>query len=154
MILGNLYREKGQVARAIQVHQDLLQRSGLSTVEHAHVLLCLGLDFKRGGFVDRALETFNEVLRLDSDNRYALLNLGKLYEDQHQWTEAYAIRKRVMSLADPELQASHRSILAFLETEIGQEARSKTDIKEAISRFESAIELDKSTVPALSLIHI
>ena len=106
-------------------------RDRLSTVEHAHVLLCLGLDFKRGGFVDRALETFNEVLRLDSDNRYALLNLGKLYEDQHQWTEAYAIRKRVMSLADPELQASHRSILAFLETEIGQEARSKTDIKEA-----------------------
>jgi len=148
MILGNLFREKGQVARAIQVHQDLLQRPGLSTIEHAYVLLCLGLDFRRGGIVDRALETFNEVLRLDSDNRYALLNLGKLYEDQHQWPEAYAIRKRVMALAEPESQASHRSILAFLETEIGQEARSKTDVKEAISHFESAIELDKSTVPA------
>ncbi len=114
MILGNLYREKGQVARAIQVHQDLLQRSGLSTIEHAYVLLCLGLDFKRGGFVDRALETFNEVLRLDSDNRYALINLGKLYEDQHQWSEAYTMRKRVMALTEPESQASHRSILAFL----------------------------------------
>ena len=75
MILGNLYREKGQVARAIQVHQALLQRTGLSTIEHAYVLLCLGLDFKRGGFVDRALETFNEVLRLDFDNRYALIIL-------------------------------------------------------------------------------
>ena len=148
MILGNLYREKGQVARAIQVHQDLLQRSGLSTIEHAHVLLCLGLDFKRGGIVDRALETFNEVLRLDSDNHYALLYLGRLYEDQRQWPEAYAIRKRVMAVAEPESQASHRSILAFLETEIGQEARSKADVKEAISRFESAIALDKSTVPA------
>ena len=52
------------------------------------MLLCLGLDFKRGGFVDRALEAFKEVLRLDPRNRYALLNLQKLHEEQHQWVEA------------------------------------------------------------------
>ena len=55
MILGNLYREKGQVGRAINIHQGLLQRPRLTPLEHAHVLLCLGLDFRRGGFVDRAL---------------------------------------------------------------------------------------------------
>src|SRR5207244_7008287 len=59
MILGNLYREKGQVGKAITVHQALLQRPKLSKLEHAYVLLCLGLDYKRGGFVDRALEAFN-----------------------------------------------------------------------------------------------
>src|SRR5690348_8437984 len=83
MILGNLYREKGQVGRAINVHQSLLRRPRLSRLEHAYVLLCLGLDFKRGGFVDRALEAFNEVLRLDAGNQYALVNLEKLYEEQH-----------------------------------------------------------------------
>ena len=72
MILGNLYREKGQVGKAITVHQALLQRPRLSRLEHAYVLLCLGLDYKRGGFVDRALEAFNEVLRLDPKNEYAL----------------------------------------------------------------------------------
>ena len=56
LILGNVHRERGQVARAIQVHQALLQRPKLTKVEHAYILLCLGLDFKRGGFVDRALE--------------------------------------------------------------------------------------------------
>src|SRR6188472_621672 len=40
LILGNVYRERGQVARAIQVHQSLLQREKLSRVEHAYVLLC------------------------------------------------------------------------------------------------------------------
>ena len=65
MILGNLYREKGQVGRAINVHQGLLQRPRLTQLEHAHVLLCLGLDFRSGGFVDRAHEAFKEVLRLD-----------------------------------------------------------------------------------------
>src|SRR3970282_125784 len=37
MILGNLYREKGQVGNAITVPQSLLQRSRLSRVEHAYV---------------------------------------------------------------------------------------------------------------------
>ena len=35
MILGNLYRQKGQVGRAINVHQALLQRTDLRTLEHA-----------------------------------------------------------------------------------------------------------------------
>src|SRR5215210_844578 len=95
LILGNLYREKGQVGRAIQEHQALLQRSDLRKLEHANVLLCLGLDYKRGGFVDRALEAFLEVLRLDPENEYALSNLEKLYEEQHQWREAYATRQKL-----------------------------------------------------------
>ena len=65
LILGNVYRERGQVTRAIQVHQALLQRQKLTRLEHAYVMLCLGLDFKRGGFVDRAVEAFKEVRRLD-----------------------------------------------------------------------------------------
>src|SRR5262245_3040065 len=80
MILGNLYRQKGQVGRAIHVHQLLLQRPDLTRLEHAYVLLCLGLDFRHAGFVDRALEAFQEVVRLDSQNRYAFVNLQKLYE--------------------------------------------------------------------------
>ena len=72
MILGNLYREKGQVSRAVQIHQHLLQRPRLGRLEHTHVLLCLGLDYRRGGFVDRAIEAFQEVLRLDPTNEHAL----------------------------------------------------------------------------------
>src|ERR1041385_4764853 len=79
MILGNLYREKGQVGKAITVHQALLQRPRLGRLEHAYVLLCLGLDYKRGGFVDRALEAFNEVLRLDPDRKSTRLNSSHGY---------------------------------------------------------------------------
>ena len=148
MILGNLYREKGQVGRAIQVHQALLQRPKLTKLEHAYVLLCLGLDYRQGGFVDRALEAFTEVLRLDPNNRYALLNLEKLHEEQQKWQEAYAVRQRVAKLSEPDQQARDTAILAFLENEIGKLAFAREDFAEASRRFESAIGLDAAAAPA------
>ena len=98
MILGNLLRMKGQVGRAINIHQALLQRPDLTTLEHAYVLLCLGLDFRHGGFVDRAFEAFQDVVRLDPRNRYALVNLQKLHEEQHQWADAARVRERILAL--------------------------------------------------------
>ena len=149
MILGNLYREKGQVGKAITVHQGLLQRPKLGKLEHANVLLCLGLDYKRGGFVERALEAFNEVLRLDPKNEYALLNLQKLHEEQHQWTAAYDTRQRLTKLTESAgSRPQNEAILAFLENEIGLEAMRRKDHAEAIRRFEAAIELDARAVPA------
>jgi len=150
LILGNLYREKGQVGRAIQEHQSLLQRPNLRKLEHANVLLCLGLDYRRGGFVDRAIEAFSEVLRLDPQNQYALSNLEKLYEEQHQWGEAYATRQKLASLTgggdDP--PPRHNEILAFLENELGQEALKRMDYQEAARRFEAASDLDARNAPA------
>jgi lipopolysaccharide biosynthesis regulator YciM len=148
MILGNLHREKGQVGRAITVHQALLQRSKLTKMEHAYVLLCLGLDYKRGGFVDRAHEAFNEVLRLDPKNEYALIHLQKLQEEQHQWTEAYDTRQRLTKLAAIDSQPQSEAILAFLENEIGLEAMRRRDYAEATRRFQAAIDLDARAVPA------
>jgi lipopolysaccharide biosynthesis regulator YciM len=148
LILGNLYREKGQVGRAIQEHQQLLQRPDLRKLEHANVLLCLGLDYKRGGFVDRALEAFTEVLRLEPDNQYALANLEKLYEEQHQWREAYSTREKLAERDPDTSQARHQEILAFLETELGLEALKRMDYPEAARRFDAAIELDRRNAPA------
>ena len=152
LILGNLYREKGQIGRAIQEHQGLLQRPKLRKLEHANVLLCLGLDYRTGGFVDRAIEAFGEVLKLDPQNRYALSNLEKLYEEQHQWSEAYDARQKLASLATPTeggLESPrHDEVLAFLENEFGQAALKTRDYREATRRFEAAIERDARNVPA------
>jgi lipopolysaccharide assembly protein B len=148
MILGNLYREKGQVGRAVNVHQALLQRPRLTPLEHAHVLLCLGLDFRSGGFIDRAHEAFKEVLRLDPGNRYALMNLQKLHEEQHQWHEAYQLQQQVAAL-DPAADPTRTNgVLAFLEHAIGVDAQRAGNLGEAARRFQAAIELDPHAVPA------
>ena len=148
LILGNLYRQKGQVSKAIQVHQSLLQRPRLTRLEHAHVLLCLGLDFRRGGFVDRAFEAFSEVVRLDPENKYALLNLEKIHEEQHQWREAQVIRQRMAEAAGDTERARDQAILAFLENELGLQATREQRPDNAVKHFEAAIDLDKQTVPA------
>src|SRR5215218_4053168 len=118
MILGNLYRGKGQVSRAISVHQSLLQRQNLTRLEHAYVLLCLGLDFRHAGFIDRALEAFQEVVQLDPQNRYAYVNLQKLYEEQHQFPEALQVREQIARI-DAGRNAEDQQILGFLRSEIG-----------------------------------
>ena len=148
LLLGNLYREKGQVGRAIQEHQLLLQRPDLRKLEHANVLLCLGLDYQRGGFVDRALEAFNEVLRLDPGNPYALANLEKLHEEQHQWGDAYATRQRLAAGDSDTSKTRHEQILAFLENELGLEALRRGDTADAHRRFLSATGLDAGNTPA------
>lgn len=147
MILGNLYRQKGQVGRAINVHQALLQRPDLTTLEHAYVLLCLGLDFRTGGFVDRALEAFQEVLQLDPSNRYAMVHLEKLHEDQQQWADALRMREQVAAL-DAGRRPDDQQILGFLRNEIGSAQQRAGDSAGAMRAFSDAIATDARTVPA------
>ncbi len=146
LVLGNLYREKGQVGRAIQEHQALPQQPRLSREEHANVLLCLGLDYRRGGFVDRAVAAFSDVLKLDPKNEAALINLEKLQEDQHQWQEAYVTRQRLAQIAGPPDQPKSQLILAFLENEIGLQALKEGRAEEAAQRFAAALDLDPGVV--------
>jgi lipopolysaccharide biosynthesis regulator YciM len=147
MILGNLYRQKGQVGRAINVHQALLQRTDLRTLEHAYVLLCLGLDYRHGGFVDRALEAFQEVVRLDRRNRYAFVNLQKLYEDQHQWAEAARVREQIAAI-DARRHEEDQQILGFLRNEMGGLQASSGDVSGAAKTFQGVIDVDSRIAPA------
>lgn len=148
MILGNLYREKGQVGRAITIHQGLLQRPKLTRLEQAYVTLCLGIDYKAGGFVDRAHEAFSEVLRFEPDNAHALANLEKLQEEQHHWQEARAIRERLSALADAGDTHRHEQILAFLENALGEQAMRRLDYVSAATLFSAAISREPRTAPA------
>ena len=148
LILGNLYRERGQVSKAVRLHQKLLQQSRLGRTEQTYVQLSLGLDYKQGGFLDRAFQAFSEVTKLDPDNQYALLNLEKLHEEQQQWREARAIRRRLTDIADEPRKPRDQAILAFIENELGLQAVRRGEPQQAVAHFGSALDLDEGTVPA------
>ena len=117
-VLSHLYRETGQVERAIQIHQALLARRDLTRAERAHTLASLGTDFRKAGFLDRAEVTFAEALDVDPNNLYALEGLRKVNEDHQQWQRAYEVQIRLVRLR----KADDALVLGHLQARIGEEA--------------------------------
>ena len=93
-------------------------------------------------------EAFSEVVRLDPGNQYALLNLEKLHEEQHQWREAQVIRRRMAEATVDSGTPGDQAILAFLENELGLQAMRADALEQAVKHFERSIDLDARTVPA------
>lgn len=60
--LARLYRERGEIGRAIRMHQNLLLRTDLERVEQGRAKLELARDFEAGGFAERALATLEELV--------------------------------------------------------------------------------------------
>ena len=143
-VLGNLLREAGQVERAIAVHQGLLDRDDLTRGERAHVLACLGMDFRKAGFLDRATRTFAEVLEMDPKNLHALVGLQKLHEEQHQWMEAYDVRTRISRLR----KSDDSAVLGHLQAAMGQQAAAAGDDVGAEKAFKTALSLERRVLPA------
>jgi lipopolysaccharide assembly protein B len=143
LLLGNLYREIGRVERAIKVHKGLLEHVELSRAERAHVLACLGLDYRDAGFVDRSLRTFEEVLDLDAENAHALLGMQKLHEDQQRWQEALYVRRRLARAHRAERGAEP----AYLQAEVGHDAARMGDVAAAQKAYEAAISAHPQVLP-------
>jgi lipopolysaccharide biosynthesis regulator YciM len=143
-VLGNLLREAGQVERAIAVHQGLLERDDLTRAERTHVLACLGTDFRKAGFLDRATHTFAEVLAIDPKNLHALVGLQKLHEEQHQWVDAYDVRTRISRLR----KSDDSAVLGHLQAAMGQQAATAGDENGAEKAFKTALSLERRVLPA------
>ena len=61
--LGHLFRRRGEVDRAIRLHQALVQRPDLSDQQKVQALLALGEDYMRSGLLDRAETVFSDLVR-------------------------------------------------------------------------------------------
>ncbi len=144
LVLGHLWREAGQVERAMQVHQALLARPGLLRSQRAQARVALGQDQRAAGFIDRASSTFEEVLDGDPKNLQALEGLQKVHEDQRRWREAYDLQVRRQRLR----KSDDSLVLGFLRAEIGREALASGLPDEARTAFEAALRLDRRVFPA------
>ena len=82
--LGSLFRRRGEIERAIRVHQSLLARTDLPQSDRDAAQYELAQDFFKAGLLDRAEEAFKAVLdtRFSLDAARALI---RIYESEHDW---------------------------------------------------------------------
>lgn len=98
LALGNLFRRRGELERAIRLHQDLFTKALLTTEQRAIALLELGDDFVRAGLLDRAEGLFQDLLQIDAESPRALRHLIGIYEQERDWQQAIAMAERLQAL--------------------------------------------------------
>jgi lipopolysaccharide assembly protein B len=120
--LGALYRRRGEVERAIRIHQNLLAREGLAPEHREQALLALAQDYLRAGLLDRAEELFLQVSEVPRLRASALSALRGVYERQHEWQQAlgtYRLLARIKAAPPKRVAAHYLCELAALAIERG-----------------------------------
>lgn len=95
LALGNLFRRRGEVDRAIRIHQNLIARPTLNKEQRAQALLELGMDYMRLGLLDRAEGLFLELVESDLYLRQAYTELLDIYQQEKDWENAISIARKL-----------------------------------------------------------
>lgn len=93
--LGSLFRRRGELDRAIRIHQNILARPDLSTAQRHSALFALGEDYLRAGLMDRAESLFRQVAEQSEDPEPALGRLVGILENLGEWEQAITVRREL-----------------------------------------------------------
>jgi lipopolysaccharide assembly protein B len=132
--LGSLYRRRGEVDRAIKVHQHIVDRAGLDQRHRDTARSELAKDFFRAGLFDRAEEIFHEMADGGKEPSVALSHLVRIYEIQHDWKQASAAHQKLSQVGTPEQPGA----IAHYHCEMAEEALLERDYPAARTFLENA----------------
>ncbi|MEE2671865.1 MAG: hypothetical protein VYA54_09150 [Bdellovibrionota bacterium] len=90
--LGGLFRSNGEIDKAISIHRSLIARENINESARLRALKELAVDFDKGGFLDKAIETYKDVLKINRDQDEVIKALCRIYEDIGDWDQAYNYR--------------------------------------------------------------
>ncbi|HEY9032237.1 MAG TPA: lipopolysaccharide assembly protein LapB [Kangiella sp.] len=142
LALGNLFRKRGEVDRAIRLHQNLIARPQLSSDDRNTALYQLGLDYNAVGMYDRAISLFTELLddpEHKSESLHQLLNIYQLTKD---WDQAAKVAEQLQSSMGEEQSKP----LAHFYCELADQKRSEGDIKAALANLKKALSINPDSV--------
>jgi len=92
--LGSLFRRRGEVERAIRMHQNLVERADLEEGQRLHAMFELAQDYLKAGLLDRAEELFAK-LEGSVHGEAALQFLLEIYEQEKDWNKAIGIADKL-----------------------------------------------------------
>jgi lipopolysaccharide assembly protein B len=98
LALGSLFRRRGEVERAIRIHQNLVARPGLDRAQRGFALYELAQDYMRAGLFDRAESLLQELSEIEPQGRRALKALVEIYQQEKDWARALSVAERLKQL--------------------------------------------------------
>jgi lipopolysaccharide biosynthesis regulator YciM len=142
--LGHLFRRRGEVDRAIRLHQALVQRPDLNDQQKVQALLALGEDYMKSGLLDRAETVFSELARIDQRAPQALRHLIGIYQAERDWAKAIENASRFEAVTGEPMG----KLIAQFECELADRQRAAGDIAAARESIVRAYAADSTSVRA------
>jgi lipopolysaccharide biosynthesis regulator YciM len=147
--LGSLFRKRGEVDRAIRVHQNLMARPSLSQMQKIQAEAALAEDYLSAGLFDRAESLFQKLSESPDFRVQALKRLIRIYEVTREWTHYYCeLAEEARAAKD---YATARELLGQAESGRHRTVRSvlaRADLARDSGKEEDAIRLYRKVVRA------
>ena len=145
LALGSLFRRRGEVDRAIRIHQNLIARPQLSFIQRKEALMALAQDYMSAGVFDRAERIFLEVLELGGPQDVRSLHgLLAIYQQEKAWEKALETVKKIEASIGGSMDAQ----AAHYYCEMGYMAMKEGAHDKAYSMIKQALITDKQSVRA------
>jgi len=144
LALGNLFRRRGEVDRAIRIHQNIIARPTLNRHQRSQALYELGMDYMRAGLFDRAENLFLELIDIGEHVEAALSQLTDIYQQEKDWDNALKIARKYQNASGEDLSLT----MAHYFCEMADEAVEKNDLQDARRHVKRALAMDRNCARA------
>ena len=145
--LGSLFRRRGEVERAIRMHQNLLDRPDLRGNDRLHALYELAQDYLKAGLLDRAEEFFAKLEGTDYEQQ-GLKFLLEIYEQEKDWKKAIEASRRMDEVTG---KSSERDIANYY-CEMAVSELTESGPQAARRHLEEALSVNRKCVRANMLL--
>lgn len=144
LALARLYRTRGEISRAIQIHQNLLLRKDLEAGQRVSALADLAEDFRKAGLLRRALACHEEVLAHEPRHLVSLRAVVRLLADLREHSRAIDFARRLARVEGRRPGPEEAAL--WVESAEAAHAEGRSD--DARRALEQALRRDPRCVPA------
>lgn len=141
LTLGNLFRSRGEVDRAIRIHQALMESASLNYEQRLLAVQQLGRDYMAAGLYDRAEDMFNQLTDETDFRISALQQLLLIHQATSDWQQAIDVAERLVKLG----QDKQKGEIAHFYCELALQALSSDDSDRAMSLLKKGEAADRQS---------
>lgn len=141
LTLGNLFRSRGEVDRAIRIHQSLMESASLTYDQRLLAVQQLGRDYMAAGLYDRAEGMFKQLVDETDFRLSALQQLLQIYQATSDWQSAIEVAERLVKLG----KEKHRGEIANFWCELALQQIAGNDLDKAMALLKKGAAADRNS---------